>query len=300
MTASVTPSPPSRARPLDRLASAIMLLPAGIAIAVFVLVPAVLSLVGSLFRIPLAGGAWSFVGLDNFVRVLTDPAVLQAIRNTLVYSALTIIPSLLLGLALALLTNAAGRVRPLVRTLLFLPMTANLVAISVVFSWIFSFPGGFVNQLIGVFGAEPVNWLGDTATALPVVALVGVWRTASLTMLIFFAGLATIPTSIDEAAQAEGIRGLRKLVLVTLPMIRPNAVFACVLAILGSVQVFDTINVMTRGGPLGSTETVLTMVWRIGFGYFDLGAASALALMLLVLLIGVGLLQRRTLSGWER
>jgi multiple sugar transport system permease protein len=284
----------------ERLVPLVMLLPAGLAITAFVLIPALLSLVASLFRVPLAGGPWEFVGLRNFVRVLTDPAVLQSLGNTVVYSALTIVPSLVLGLGLALLTNSAGRARPLVRTLLFLPMTANLVAISVVFSWIFSFRGGFVNQVLGLVGIAPVNWLGDPATALPVVALVGVWRTASLTMLIFFAGLTTVPATIDEAARAEGIRGLAKLFRITLPMIRPTVVFATVLAVLGSVQVFDTVNVMTQGGPLGSTETILTMIWRIGFGYFDLGAASALAFLLLVVLIAVGILQRRTLAGWDR
>ncbi|WP_432981452.1 carbohydrate ABC transporter permease [Dactylosporangium sp. CA-233914] len=277
-----------------------MVLPAATAITLFVVLPAVLALIGSFFRIPLSGGPWRFVGLANFERVATDHAVQQAVGNTLVYSVLTIVPSLAIGLALALLANAAGRAKPLVRTLLFLPMTANLVAISVVFSWIFSYRGGFVNQMLALAGIAPVNWLGDPSTALPVVALVGVWRAASLTMVIFFAGLATVPTSIDEAARAEGIRGVRKLVLVTLPMIRPTVTFATVLAIINSVQVFDTINVMTQGGPLGSTESMLTMVWRIGFGYFDLGAASALALLLLVVLIAVGLLQRRSLTGWGR
>ncbi|WP_199521459.1 carbohydrate ABC transporter permease [Jiangella anatolica] len=277
-----------------------MTLPAAVAMTVFVALPALLSLIGSFFEIPLTGGAWRFVGFGNFTDVLSDPAVLQAIRNTAVYSAITIVPSLVIGLSLALLANAAGRGRPFVRTVLFLPMTANLVAMAVVFSWMFSYPGGFVNQVIGLVGAEPVNWLGDPATALPVVALVGIWRTASLTMVIFFAGLAAMPAALDEAARAEGIRGLRKLFLVTLPTIRPTVVFATVLAILSSAQVFDTINVMTQGGPRGSTETVLTMTWRIGFGYFDLGAASALAFLLLVVLVGIGILQRRTLSGWGR
>ena len=263
----------------------------------FVVVPAILSLVASFFSIPLAGGSWQFVGLANFQRVLTDPAILQAIGNTVVYSLLTIVPSLVIGLGLALLANRAGRARPLVRTLLFLPMTANLVAMAVVFRWMFSFQGGFVNEVLGMMGIGAINWLGDPRTSLLTVALVGVWRTASLTMMIFFAGLATVPTSIDEAARAEGVGGFVKLVRVTLPVMKPTVVFAVVMSILTSVQVFDTINVMTEGGPLGSSETILTMVWKLGFGYYDLGAASALSFLLLLALIGVGVLQRRTLAG---
>ncbi|WAA67523.1 carbohydrate ABC transporter permease [Microbacterium oxydans] len=296
-------TPPRRTRLSDRypgLVPALLVLPAAVGLLLFVVVPALLSLVASFFSVPLAGGAWQFVGISNFQRVLTDPAVVQALGNTVVYSVLTIVPSLALGLGLALLANRAGRARPFVRTALFLPMTANLVAMAVVFRWMFAAQGGFVNELLGFFGIGAVNWLGDSSTSLLTVALVGIWRTASLTMMIFFAGLATVPLSIEEATRAEGIRGIVKLTRITLPMIKPTVVFATVIAILTSVQVFDTINVMTQGGPLGSSETVLTMVWKLGFSYYDLGAASALSLILLVTLIGVGILQRRTLAGGDR
>lgn len=288
------------AHPGGRWMPVVMIGPALIGIALFVVIPAVLAFVASFFRVPLAGGSWQFVGVDNFVRVLTDPAVLQAIGNTLVYSAITIVPSLAIGLGLALLANSISRGRAVVRTLLFLPMTANLVAMAVVFRWIFAYQGGFANQFLALFGMPPVNWLGDTSTSLMTVALVGIWRGASFAMMIFFAGLATIPGSIQEATQAEGIRGWVKLWRITLPVMKPTVVFAVVVTVLGSVQVFDTINVMTQGGPQGSSETILTMTWRLGFGYFDLGAASALSLLLLIALVGVGLLQRRVLAGGQR
>lgn len=279
---------------------AIMIAPAMIGIGLFVVLPAILALVASFFRVPLAGGAWQWVGLANFQRVLTDPAVLQSIANTALYSLITIVPSLAIGLGLALLADSVTRGRALVRTLLFLPMTANLVAMAVVFRWVFAYQGGFVNQVLGLVGIPPVNWLGDTSTALATVAIVGVWRGASFAMMIFFAGLATVPGSINEATRAEGIRGWTKLSRITIPIMKPTVVFAVVVTVLGSVQAFDTINVMTQGGPQGATETILTMTWRLGFGYFDLGAASALSLLLLLALIGVGLLQRRALAGGPR
>ncbi|MDF2443949.1 MAG: multiple sugar transport system permease protein [Subtercola sp.] len=293
-----SPAPkPKRTPGRSNLVPILFLVPAGLGIAVFIVAPAVLSLVASFFRVPLAGGAWRWVGFNNFIRVLTDPAVLQSIGNTLAYSAMTIIPSLAIGLALALLANSVGRGRPFVRTALFLPMTANLVAMAVVFRWLFAFQGGFVNQLIGMAGFGAVNWLGDTHTSLFTLALVGIWRSASFSMMIFFAGLATVPGTIHEATKAEGIRGFTKLTRITLPIMKPTVVFATVLAVLTSVQVFDTINVMTQGGPQGSSETVLTMSWKLGFSYFDLGAASALSFLLLIVLVGIGLLQRRVLTG---
>jgi multiple sugar transport system permease protein len=298
----VTAPAPVTARKRDRanLVPILFLAPAGVAIVLFVILPAVLSLVASFFSVPLAGGAWQWVGIANFQRVLTDPAVLQAIGNTAVYSVITIVPSLVIGLTLALLANSVSRGKPFVRTALFLPMTANLVAMAVVFRWLFAFQGGFVNQLLGFVGIGAVNWLGDTDTSLITVALVGVWRSASFSMMIFFAGLATIPGTLNEAAKAEGIRGFTKLRKITLPTMKPTVVFAVVLAVLASVQAFDTINVMTQGGPQGSSETILTMSWKLGFGYFDLGAASALSFLLLVVLIGVGILQRRVLSGGSK
>jgi multiple sugar transport system permease protein len=299
---STAPAATRKRRPNGRspLVPILLLLPAGICITVFVIAPAVLSFIASFFQVPLAGGPWAWVGFANFQRVLTDPAVLQSIWNTVVYSALTIVPSLVIGLVLALLADSVGRGRPLVRTALFLPMTANLVAMAVVFRWLFAYQGGFVNQVLGIVGIGAVNWLGDTHTSLLTVALVGVWRSASFSMMIFLAGFATIPGTIIEAARAEGIRGFARLTRITLPIMKPTVVFATVLAILGSVQVFDTINVMTQGGPQGSSETVLTMSWKLGFGYFDLGAASALSFLLLVVLVGVGILQRRVLSGGSK
>lgn len=287
-------------RDRSRFVPLLFLLPAGLGIVVFVVLPAVLSLVASFFSVPLAGGAWTWVGLANFQRVLTDPAVLQSMGNTVVYSAITIVPSLVIGLTLALLANSISRGKPFVRTALFLPMTANLVAMAVVFRWLFAFQGGFINQMLGMVGIGAVNWLGDTDTSLLTVALVGVWRSASFSMMIFFAGLSTIPGTLNEAAKAEGIRGLTKLWKITLPSMKPTVVFAVVLAILSSVQAFDTINVMTQGGPQGSSETILTMSWKLGFGYFDLGSASALSFLLLVVLVGVGILQRRVLSGGSK
>ncbi|OLT11359.1 hypothetical protein BJF78_26955 [Pseudonocardia sp. CNS-139] len=281
--------------------AAVLLTPALLLIGLFVVLPGVLALAGSLFRIDLTNGVeWTWVGPENFAGVLADPAVLQSMVNTLVYCALTIVPSMAIGLALALLASTLTRGRKLAQTLLFLPFTANLVAMAVVFRYIFDLRGGFANQLLGLVGVGPVNFLGDPATALPTVAAVGVWRAVALVMVMYLAGLTSIPTAVHEACAADGITGLTKLRLVTLPLLRPITVFVTVLVVLQSVQVFDTINVMTQGGPLGATETVLTMTWRLGFSYYDLGQGAALSTLLLVVLVAVGVLRRGALTGGAR
>lgn len=300
MTAVLVKPVAPRRRGQGRLAAA-LLAPALLLTALFVVLPGLLAFVGSLFRIDLTGGNdWTWVGFENFGLVLGDPAVQQSLVNTLVYCLLTIVPSLTVGLALALLASSLTRGRPLVQTLLFLPFTANLVAMAVVFRYLFDLRGGFANQLLGLVGIGPVNFLGDTATALPTVAAVGVWRGAALAMIMFLAGLTSIPTAVHEACAADGITGLTKLRLVVLPLLRPITVFVTVLTVLQSVQVFDTVNVMTGGGPLGATETALTMTWRLGFTYYDLGQGAALSSLLLVVLVGVGVLRRSALSGGSR
>ncbi|WP_242606774.1 carbohydrate ABC transporter permease, partial [Protofrankia symbiont of Coriaria ruscifolia] len=252
---------PPRPRPSrDSRAGLVLTTPALILIGLFMLLPGVLAVVGSLFRIDLgANTTWSWVGAANFADVLSNPDVLQSLGNTLLYCLLTIMPSLAVGLGLALLVQSLRRGGRLLRTLLFLPFTANLVAMAVVFRWIFALRGGFANQVLAVLGIGPVNYLGDERYALATVAAVGVWRGAALTMLLFASGLTSIPSSVHEAAAVDGIRGWSKLRLITLPLLKPIMLFATVMTILESVQVFDTINVMTGGGPLGATETALTM-----------------------------------------
>lgn len=295
------PAVPAPKRSGNGLLAAVLLAPALVLTALFVILPGLLAFVGSLFRIDLTtGNEWTWVGLENFGGVLADPAVQQSLVNTLVYCLLTIVPSLAIGLALALLASSLTRGRTTLQTLLFLPFTANLVAMAVVFRYIFDFRGGFANQMLGIAGLGPVNFLGDTATALPTVAAVGVWRGAALAMIMFLAGLTSIPTAVHEACAADGITGFTKLRLVILPLLRPITVFVTVLTVLQSVQVFDTINVMTGGGPLGATETALTMTWRLGFTYYDLGQGAALSTLLLIVLVGVGVLRRSALSGGSR
>ncbi|MGP6174600.1 carbohydrate ABC transporter permease [Corynebacterium sp. A21] len=274
-----------------------MVAPMVILASIFILIPAILTFIGSFFSIPFTGGEWKFVGFDNFTRVFSTTQILKSILNTIIYSVLTIIPSLVIGLALALGAESLTRGKALVRTLLFLPMTANLVAMAVVFAYIFDYRIGILNSLLGSVGVSPINWLGETNTSLLTVALVGIWRTSSFTMMIFFAGLATIPGTMNEAARMDGISGLTKVFRITLPAMKPSVVFATVMAVLQSVQAFDTVRVMTDGGPQYSSEVIQTMAWRMGFEYFDLGTASALSFIMIAVLIAVGLWQRKVLGG---
>jgi multiple sugar transport system permease protein len=278
----------------------LLLLPAMLALVLFFYGPALLSFVGSFFVIPRARGSWKFAGINNYLAIVADPLVIQAAANTLFYSVATIVPSRVFGLLLALLVERMGRRGWLVKTALILPMAANLVAMSVVFKYMFAFQGGLINQLLGIVGVVPVNWLDETGTSLFSVILVGIWRATSLCVLLFMAGLTTIPGTIHEATAVEGIRGFAKLRTVTLPMLKPTLLFVTVLSITGAVQVFEIVDVMTQGGPLGSSETALTITQKVGFEYFQVGKASAMSFILIAVLLLIGVLGRRRSSKDSR
>ncbi|MGW3953230.1 carbohydrate ABC transporter permease [Streptomyces sp. NPDC004752] len=279
----------------------VLVVPAVAFLGVFVVLPTVLALISSLFEIRLGSeNQATWVGLRNYQKIFDDPVVIQSFGNTALYCAMTIVPSIALGLGLALLANTIRRFRVLVEALLFLPFTANLVAMAVVFRYVFDLRGGFVNQLMAMIGLAPLNFLGDTHLALPTLAAIGVWRGSSLAMLMYLAGLTTIPTAIAESATVDGITGLRRLRWVTLPLLRPVTLFVAVLMTLQSVQVFDTVNVLTQGGPLNSTQTVLTEIWQLGFSYYDLGQGAALSAVLLIILVIIGAVRRSAFTKSER
>jgi multiple sugar transport system permease protein len=298
---SIDAAPPPASRPhprarRNRLAPILLIGPAMVGLAVLTYLPIALSLGAGFFSIPITGKGVKWVGFDNFVSVLSDDRMHQAAVNTLAYCALTIVPSVVIGLAAALAIEALGRGKALVSTLLFIPLTANLVAMAVVFRWIFAAPSGFANQVLAMVGVGPVDFLNDSHTALLSVALVGAWRSTSFAMVLFLAGLTTVPRGVHEASAMDGLRGVKKIVLVTVPMLRTTLVLVLVLTAIQSIQVFDTVNVMTDGGPNGSTETLFTLIWRTGFSYLQLGNASALTLVVLLVLVVIGLLRRSQIT----
>ncbi len=277
----------------DRTAWA-FLTPALTILFVFTLLPVLLALLASLFDVPVRG-EWSFVGLDNYREAATDPVMHRSARNTLVFSILAIPASVLLGLGLALLVESFARGRTLYRTLLFLPVTANLVAMAIVFQWLFSVRGGVVNEVLAVIGLAPIDFLRLESTALPTLAVVGIWRFAAFNFVIYLAGLSAIPDTVHESAAIDGVRGPAKLVTVIWPLLRPSTVFATVITFIQSIQVFELVSVMTEGGPLGATETWLFTIWQQGFQFFRLGYASAISFLLLVVVLVAGVLRRRSL-----
>jgi multiple sugar transport system permease protein len=267
-----------------------LLLPALVGLGVFVVGPALVSAFVAGTDKTLAGPRFHWVGTANARTAFSDPDLAHAVRNTLLYCLVTVIPAVVIGLGLALAAERVTHGPGLVRFALFLPVSANIVAMAVVFAYIFdSSPDGLANSFVNLFGVAPVDWLGDTSTALPVVALVGCWRLTGLVFIVYLAGLTAIPRSVYEAADVDGIRGLARLRHITLPLLAPTTVFLAVFVTILTLQTFETVAVLTRGGPLGSSTTIIYYMYQVGFsGSFRIGYASMIALLLLVGVVALG------------
>jgi multiple sugar transport system permease protein/sn-glycerol 3-phosphate transport system permease protein len=201
---------------------------------------------------------------------------------------------LALGMALLLSSKRAGS--GLVRIIAVLPYLATPVAMAVVWNWFFSPTTGIINQFLAHFGITGPAWLSNEATAMPVVAFANIWQYAGYNMLFFLAGLAAVPAALYEAAALDGATKIQQFRMVTLPLLRPTMLFVLVTGVIGSFQVFDTVYVMTGGGPGNATEVVNMNIYNTAFAGFRIGEASAMSVVLFLVILVITIAQFRYFS----
>jgi multiple sugar transport system permease protein len=229
-----------------------------------------------------------FVGLDNYLQLLRTPLFWQALGNTLYFVAVGVPLSIGLSLGAALLLHArVARFTPFFRTALFAPVVTTLVAVAVVWRYLFQTRYGMVNYALGHLGIDPVDWLGDPHFAMPTIILLAVWKNFGYNMMIFLANLQTVPEEVYEAARLDGATTFQQLIHVTLPMLKPTLVLVGILTTAGYFQLFAEPYVMTQGGPLRSTVSVLYFMYEEGFKWWNLGTASTAAVLLFGLMFAV-------------
>lgn len=238
-----------------------------------------------------------WVGLDNYSALAQDPKFGQAVRNTLVYTALYVPLSIVLGLALALVLNQRIRLVGLYRTLMFVPFVVSATAQGVLFSFVFDSQFGVANSVLHHLGIASQGFLQDPGQALWVLVLIGLWSGIGFSVVVYLAALQDIPPELVEAASIDGARRWGVLRHVVLPALNPVTVFLFVWQTFESLQLFDLVFVTTRGGPLQSTTVVVLYVWQQAFQFFNAGygaaAAYVLAFGLLVVALAWGWYQRR-------
>jgi multiple sugar transport system permease protein len=292
-----TPIGSSRRTSLIALA---FLAPALVILLVFVAWP-MLSALRLSFTDASGFGQEEYVGFDNYVRVFTDPDVLQAMGNTAYYALLFTPTAIIAALLLALLVNHRRLPgRGAFRTVLFLPFIVSLAVAAFAWSYLLDPQIGLLNHWLRVFGIQLGNVLQDPAFAMPTVALVAVWKSFGFYLVIFIAGLQEIPGSLYEAARVDGATAWQRFRHITLPMLSNTLAFVMIVALIAALQAFDQIYVMTGGGPYGTTQTVVMEIYTSGFKKLELGFASALSYVLLLITLVLSLIQFRFFGRRER
>jgi len=271
-------------------------------IAVFFLLPVLAGLLLSLtdFDIYAIGNPSTarFVGLLNYVHVLRDPDFWGALKNPLYFVVVGGPLSVLVSLVAALLLNhRLVRFRSLFRTIYFAPVVTTLVAVAIVWRYMYHPRYGLLNQGLGLLGIHPIDWLGNPHWAMPAIILLAIWKNFGYNMLIFFAGLQTIPDSLYEAASIDGAGSWRRFRHITLPGLAPTFLFVGVTTMIGYFQLFAEPYVMTQGGPLRSTTSIVLLMYEQGFRWWRMGYASAIAFVLLLITLAGTLIQMRFARG---
>jgi multiple sugar transport system permease protein len=280
-----------------------MLAPSIVGFAVFLVAPIIVVVALSFFDWNLLSDP-EFIGLENYRDLADDERALKAIGNTFYYVLLNIPAQTVLALALALALNAKIKARNAFRVIYVLPWMAMPVALGVIWRWVFDPAYGALNRFLDLFGIDGAAWLTDSNWAMPVIASVNVWQYTGYTMLFFLAGLQAIPAQLYEAADVDGASPVHRFFTITLPLLRPAMLFVLITSVIGSFQVFDTIHVMTAGGPAGSTATLNYQIYLESFTQRNAGYASMLAVILfaiiaLITLAQVSFFRKRTVYDFS-
>lgn len=271
------------------------LAPATLHLAAFSFAPMVFALYLSFHRWNPIEAAQPYVGLDNFVALARDPLVWVSVRNTLLYT-LHVPVAMAIALTIALLLRRSTKGALLGRLVFILPYASSVVAVALVWQWLYHPEFGVFNWVAGALGWQPVDWLGDPRTALLAVMIVSVWLQVGYQMVLFLAGLQAIPRDYVDAARVDGANAWQRFWRVTFPLLRPVTLFVLVTGIITSFQVFTLVYILTGGGPLHATDMIVLRIYRMAWELLQFGGASALSLVLFVLLFAATWIQFRLLG----
>jgi multiple sugar transport system permease protein/raffinose/stachyose/melibiose transport system permease protein len=287
-------APPRRRGRMSRGRAAwLFIAPSMLILGVFVLWPIVASFWYSLHDWTVGAAQQPWVGLGNYTQLLHDEQFWNALGNTLEITVVSVVVLVVGGFLLALAVQGEGLGTRFVRSAFFFPTVVSLTSIGLVWRFLLDPNIGLVDGVLQSVGLPPVDWLQSTTLALPTVIFVDIWKTTGFTMIILLAGLKGIPGEMLEAARLDGAGAVRVVRSIMLPTLRPTLLFATLILTIQSLQLFDLVYVMTGGGPVFATDTLVTKLYRDGFVNFRTGYASAISWVLFLLIVIVSALQLR-------
>lgn len=292
----------SRAARKEFLVGMGFILPSLLGFLVFTFIPVIISFVLSFsnWNFMQGWGAIKFNGLSNYLRLFSDEWFLNSYKNNILFTAVTVPVLIGLGLVMASIINKYIYGGAAVRTMIFIPYIASVVAVCTVWMVLLQPSYGPVNQALKAFGVEnPPGWLADFKWSLPSIMIIYIWQQVGYYSIVFLAGLKGLPEDVYEAAKVDGASPVRQFFSITIPLISPTTFFLTIMGIIGSFKVFDQISVLTQGGPGSSSSVMAYYVYRTAFDYFDMGYANTLAWALFVLVFLVTLIQWKLQDRFE-
>lgn len=275
----------------DFLSALLFLSPTLVIFTAFILFPVFFSFYLSFHSWNMFSGDTTFVGLENYSRMIQDAEFWQVLGNTAVYTFGTIPMNMALSLWVAYLLNKKLKGKKFLRTAFFAPVIISPVAAAVIWRWMYDPNFGLVNYLISFLGIGSINWLNEPTAAMFALIIMGVWKTFGINMILFSAGLQGIPDNYYEAAELDGAGKWAKFYHITIPMLAPTTFFIMIMSMISSFQVFDIVYVLTSGGPMGSTKVLVFYVYEYAFKFFEMGYASAISYFLFAVLFILTMLQ---------
>jgi multiple sugar transport system permease protein len=294
VAAQPAPSPRRTKRPGQRpvTTAVLMLVPAAVLMLVFLIVPILLTFVLAFTNARLISPTPAkFIAFDNFARLFTSDTFWSSLRNTVIFAIVIVPCQSAVALAMALLVNVKMRGVNFFRTIYFLPVVTSIVVVSML--WLFLYqPNGLINAMLAKVGVQGPDWLGNPHTALLAIIVLSIWQACGMHMVIWLSGLQTIPAELYEAADIDGAGTWQKFAHVTWPSLRQTRTFILITITIAAFALFSQVNIMTQGGPLDSTSTLVFQAVRTGFAQQQTGYASAISLVFFVLVLVVSLIQR--------
>nr|WP_309868010.1 sugar ABC transporter permease [Bacillus sp. SLBN-46] len=280
------------------IAPLLFILPAIVPLLIFWIYPMGRSLFISFTDWDYVSPEYQFVGFSNYTDLLTDPTFYSVLLNTFVFSMGVVIPCVAGGLLLALLVSGNGKGMGIYRTLIFSPWVTPTVAISIVWSWIYEPKVGFANWVLNLIHLPGLEWTSSTTWAMPAVIIVSIWKGVGWSMIFYLNALKKVPVSLYEAASLDGASKWRQFVHITVPIISPTTLFLVVITSIDALQAYDQIQVLTQGGPAGSTRTMLYFYYQTAFEEFNMGKATATAILLVLITAVFSFLQFLLSKRW--
>lgn len=263
---------------------------------VFSGIPIFYSLYLSFFRWSFLDSS-QFVALKNYIEILTgDELFYKALGNTFVFTVSDVLIGTTLALCFALLINRLRKSAPAFRTVFFLPVVSSMTAVAILWRWLFQPKFGLINQFLGIFGFDRIMWLNSPETAMKSVIIMSIWKGLGFTIVLFLAGLQGVSGSLYEAAEIDGANRWQKTIKITLPLLRPTFAFIIITGFINGLQAFTQMYVLTKGGPVNSTLTIVYHLYNRAFEFFRMGNASAMAFILFLMIILLTVLQLKLIN----